>query len=88
MPGGVIMHIGLMDNNDGLDIRRITLQEITLIGTYTYTPVDLRATLQQLHSGALGKLDWIDERPLSEGGAAFKELHAGICGAPKVILRP
>ena len=88
MPGGVIMHIGLMDNNDGLDIRRITLQEITLIGTYTYTPVDLRATLQQLHSGALGKLDWIDERPLSEGGAAFKELHAGTCGAPKVILRP
>ena len=87
MPGGVIMHIGLMDNNDGLDIRRITLQEITLIGTYTYTPVDLRATLQQLHSGALGKLDWIDERPLSEGGAAFKELHAGTCGAPKVILR-
>jgi 2-desacetyl-2-hydroxyethyl bacteriochlorophyllide A dehydrogenase len=88
MPGGVIMHIGLMDNNDGLDIRRITLQEITLIGTYTYTPVDLRATLQQLHSGALGQLDWIDERPLSEGGAAFKELHAGTCGAPKVILRP
>ncbi|HJP05951.1 MAG: galactitol-1-phosphate 5-dehydrogenase [Acidiferrobacteraceae bacterium] len=87
-PGGVIMHIGLLDNDDGLDIRRLTLQEITLIGTYTYTPVDLRATLVQLHSGALGTLDWIDQRPLGEGGAAFKELHAGHCAAPKVILRP
>ena len=82
------MHIGLMDNNDGLDIRRITLQEITFIGTYTYTPVDLRSTLKQLHSGALGKLDWIDERPLAEGATAFKELNSGDCGSPKVILRP
>ena len=88
VPGGVIMHIGLMDNNDGLDIRRITLQEITFIGTYTYTPVDLRNTLEQLHSGALGKLDWIDQRPLAEGASAFKELNSGDCGAPKVILRP
>jgi len=88
VPGGVIMHIGLMDNNDGLDIRRITLQEITFIGTYTYTPVDLRNTLRHLHSGALGKLDWIDERPLAEGAKAFKQLNSGDCGAPKVILRP
>ncbi|HCX88509.1 MAG TPA: galactitol-1-phosphate 5-dehydrogenase [Gammaproteobacteria bacterium] len=86
--GGVVMHIGLMDNDDGVDVRRITLQEITFIGTYTYTPLDLRTTLAQLHAGALGPLDWIEERPLAEGGTAFAELHAGRCGAPKVILRP
>ncbi len=87
-PGGVIMHIGLLDSDESLDIRRITLQEITLIGTYTYTPVDLRATLAKLHSGAFGSLDWIDQRPLDDGPAAFQELHAGKCAAPKVILRP
>ena len=87
-PGGVIMHIGLMDNDGGIDVRRLTLQEITFIGTYTYTPLDLQVTLAQLHEGALGTLDWIDQRPLAEGGAAFQELHAGTCGAPKVILRP
>jgi len=87
-PGGVIMHIGLMDNDGGIDVRRLTLQEITFIGTYTYTPLDLQVTLAQLHEGALGTLDWIDERPLAQGGAAFQELHAGTCGAPKVILRP
>ena len=88
MPGGVVMHIGLMDNDGSLDVRRITLQEITFIGTYTYTPLDLQVTLAQLHEGALGTLDWIDERPLAQGGVAFKELNAGTCGAPKVILRP
>ena len=82
------MHIGLLDSDESLDIRRITLQEITLIGTYTYTPVDLRATLAKLHSGAFGSLDWIDQRPLGDGPAAFQELHAGKCAAPKVILRP
>ena len=30
-PGGVIVHIGLGDANDGLDIRRMTLQEIAFV---------------------------------------------------------
>ena len=34
-PGGVIGHIGLGEGVGGLDIRRMTLQEITFIGTYT-----------------------------------------------------
>ena len=28
------MHIGLLPGSGGLDIRKITLQEITVIGTY------------------------------------------------------
>ncbi len=42
--GGVVVHIGLMDNEGSMDARAMTLREITFIGTYTYTPVDLRAT--------------------------------------------
>ncbi|MEM6306933.1 MAG: alcohol dehydrogenase catalytic domain-containing protein, partial [Pseudomonadota bacterium] len=41
-PGGVIGHIGLGSGEGGLDIRRMTLQEITFIGTYTYTMQDFR----------------------------------------------
>lgn len=85
--GGVIVHIGLMDNEGGLDVRAMTLREITFIGTYTYTPVDLRATLQKLHSGALGTLAWIEQRPLAAGAEAFRELLQGRCAAPKVVLR-
>ncbi len=86
-PGGVIMHIGLLDSAGELDVRKMTLAEITFIGTYTYTMVDLRAALQALHSGGLGALDWIDRRPLSEGATAFHDIDTGRA-APKIILHP
>jgi len=84
--GGVVVHIGLMDNQGSLDARSMTLREITFIGTYTYTPVDLQVTLQKLYRGALGKLDWVERRPLSQGAEAFAELLKGQCAAPKVVL--
>ena len=85
--GGVIVHIGLMDNEGSMDVRSMTLREITFIGTYTYTPVDLRATLLKLHSGALGSLAWIEQRSLAGGAQAFEELLKGSCPAPKIVLR-
>lgn len=87
-PGGVIVHIGLLDNEGSMDMRKITLQEVTLIGTYTYTPVDFRATVKKLHTGPLGGLDWIDQRSLSDGAQAFSDLLEGQCAAPKIILCP
>jgi threonine dehydrogenase-like Zn-dependent dehydrogenase len=82
------MHIGLTDKTGELDARKLTLSEITFIGTYTYTPTDLRAALAKLHSGALGKLDWVEQRPLSEGAKAFGDLMDGRAAAPKIVLRP
>lgn len=87
-PGGIIVHIGLLDNDGGLDLRRMTLHEITCIATYTYTPVDLRATVEKLYSGALGDLAWIEQRPLSEGPVAFDDLLNGRTAAAKIVLRP
>jgi len=81
------VHIGLMDNKGNLDVRSMTLREITFIGTYTYTPVDLRATLRKLHSGALGSLGWVEQRPLSAGAGAFDDLLKGECAAPKIVLQ-
>jgi 2-desacetyl-2-hydroxyethyl bacteriochlorophyllide A dehydrogenase len=85
--GGVIVHAGLMDNKGSMDVRSMTLREITFVGTYTYTPIDLRATLQKLNSGALGTLAWIEQRPIAQGAAAFSDLLQGRCPAPKVVLR-
>ncbi|MEO9825151.1 MAG: alcohol dehydrogenase catalytic domain-containing protein [Paracoccaceae bacterium] len=87
-PGGVIAHVGLGDGEGGLDVRRMTLQEITFIGTYTYTMQDFRDTAQAIFDGRLGSLDWIDTRPLSEGSNAFKALRAGSVAAPKIVLDP
>jgi len=87
-PGGVVMHIGLMDNKPGLDVRKITLAEITFIGTYTYSTLDLEATVNKLASGALGDLKWVETRNLDEGPIAFDDLLNGRSAAPKIVLVP
>ncbi len=87
-PGGVIVHVGLLPGAGGLDIRRITLQEITLIGTYCYTMADFRETVAALAAGRLGALDWFEQRPLADGASAFADIDAGRAGAAKIILRP
>ena len=87
-PGGVIGHVGLGEDTGGLDVRRMTLQEITFIGTYTYTAQDFRDTAQAIYDGRLGALDWCEHRPLSEGFAAFQDLRAGQVAAPKIVLFP
>ena len=87
-PGGIIAHVGLGDNTDGLDVRRITLQEITFIRTYTYTAKDFKDTAEALFTGRLGSLEWIEKRPLSEGKASFRELLGNTVAAPKIVLDP
>jgi len=87
-PGGVVMHIGLQDWASEIDMRKLTLAEITLIGTYTYTTADLRATVAALHDGVFGDLAWVEERPLADGAAAFRDLAAGRSAAAKIVLRP
>jgi L-iditol 2-dehydrogenase len=87
-PGGVICHIGLGSADGGVDVRRLTLQEITFIGTYTYTPQDFRDTGAAIFAGQLGSLDWVETRPLSEGQAAFEDIRNGRTAAPKIILIP
>ena len=86
--GGVIMHIGLQDWASEIDMRRLTLAEITLLGTYTYTTADLRATVAAIHRGAFGNLSWVDVRPLADGAKAFKDLDEGKAASAKVILCP
>jgi 2-desacetyl-2-hydroxyethyl bacteriochlorophyllide A dehydrogenase len=87
-PGGVIVHIGLLDWASEIDMRKLTLSEITLIGTYTYSSADLHATVAALHAGAFGSLAWVEERSLAEGATAFADLDAGRSGSAKILLRP
>ncbi len=87
-PGGVITHIGLGEDLGGIDVRRITLQEVSFIGTYTYTAKDFRDTAKAIFNGRLGSLDWIERRPLSEGNRAFSEIREGKVPSPKIVLGP
>jgi len=87
-PGGVIIHIGLLSSTDGLDIRKLTLQEVTFLGSYCYTHLDFIETVAAMAAGHLGQLDWLEERPLSQGQQAFRDLDAGSVPAAKIVLRP
>lgn len=84
-PGGTIVHVGLQDNDPGLDSRRITLQEIAFIGTYCYTAADFSVALDLLSAGKISRKGWTEIRPLSEGGQGFLDIHAGKA-YPKIIL--
>ncbi|MEM9221933.1 MAG: alcohol dehydrogenase catalytic domain-containing protein [Pseudomonadota bacterium] len=85
-PGGVVVHVGLSDAAPGLDTRRATLQEVAFVGAYTYTAAEFAETLQAMVAGRLGKLDWIEVRPIDEGAAAFKALRDGRVETAKIIL--
>ncbi len=87
-PGGVIIHIGLGESTGGLDIRRMTLHEISFIGSYTYTADDFRQTAQAIFDNRFGEINWIEKRPLSDGSRAFKDMRLGKVAAPKIILIP
>ncbi|MDI9335302.1 MAG: alcohol dehydrogenase catalytic domain-containing protein [Cytophagales bacterium] len=86
--GGVVMHVGLQDWASEIDMRRLTLAEITLLGTYTYTTADLRATVAAIYRGAFGDLAWVDVRPMADGAQAFMDLDQGKAASAKVILTP
>lgn len=86
--GGVMVHVGLQDWASEIDMRKLTLAEITLIGTYTYTMSDLGSTVKALHAGAYGDCAWVEERALSDGAAAFADLHEGRSASAKIVLRP
>jgi len=87
-PGGIFVHIGLMDSRGELDIRKLTLSEIDLIGIYCYTASDMRSAAKALETGLFGKLDWIETRSLIDGAEAFDSLDKGHTGAAKIVLLP
>lgn len=84
-PGGVISHIGLQDNEAGLDTRRITLQQIHFTGSYCYSRNDFADALQLLEDGFITGSGWVEVRGLEAGAQSFVDIHEGKA-PPKIIL--
>jgi threonine dehydrogenase-like Zn-dependent dehydrogenase len=87
-PGGVIVHVGLLPGQEGLDVRKITLQEVVVTGSYCYTAQDFRDVVQALASGRLGALDWTESRALGDAPGAFADIDENRIAAAKLILLP
>jgi L-iditol 2-dehydrogenase len=87
-PGGQIIHIGLLPGHEGFDIRRITLQEISVRGSYCYTESDFRDVVDTLAKQGFGGLGWVQRMPLGSGFHAFQMIDHGNLSAAKIILEP
>ena len=63
------------------------LQEITFIGSYTYTDQDFRDTAHAFER-QFGPLDWTEEKRLRDGQKAFYYIRAGAVASQKDYLEP
>ena len=88
VPGGVIIHVGLTQPAGSFNFKKLTIQEIIIVGTYCYTNKDFKKAIEILTQKKIGSLDWIEYRDLKQGAEAFKQIHHGSCIAPKIILIP
>jgi alcohol dehydrogenase len=86
--GGVVVHLGLEAAEGGIDARRLTRGEVWFLGSYSYTPDDLRSALAKLAAGDLGDLAWVEQRPLREGAAVVATQLRGGDVPTKVVLVP
>ena len=83
--GGTIVHVGLQDNSEGLDTRRITLEEIAFIGSYCYTGADFAEAVALLAEGKISGAGWAETRPLDAGAQSFRDIDGGTA-PPKIVL--
>ena len=81
--GGVIVHIGLGEATGGLDVRRMTLQEITFIGTYTYTAEDFAATAAAIFNGIWARSTGSRNARLPRGMVPFATSAPAVSQPPK-----
>jgi threonine dehydrogenase-like Zn-dependent dehydrogenase len=87
VPGGRVVFIGLHDEESIIPANYLIRQEITVSGTFAYTDDDFKQAIDLLIRGVVQpSVDWLEERPLSEGPVAFAELVDGKAQAAKIVL--
>jgi L-iditol 2-dehydrogenase len=86
-PGGRVVLIGLHDEESVFPANYLIRQEITLAGSFAYTEPDFTEAIDLLARGVVQPSgDWLEERPLGDGPAAFAELVDGRARATKIVL--
>lgn len=88
IPGGRVVFIGLHAEASPLAANYLIRQEITITGSFTYTMDEFKQALDLLSQGVVRpSQDWLEERPLDAGAAAFDELVDGRAATSKIVLR-
>lgn len=87
--GGRVVWIGLHHPDTMVPANHVVRSEITIAGSFAYTPVDFQQAVGILAEGRV-KLDasWLDERPLEACERAFNQLVDDPPAIAKIVLHP
>lgn len=85
-PGGMVVLVGLQGNETTLGFHNVVRGQITLQGSYAYTPEDFEQALAWISSGQAGIGELPTALPLERGPDAFARLVEGPQDQIKVFL--
>ncbi|RME46362.1 MAG: galactitol-1-phosphate 5-dehydrogenase, partial [Chloroflexi bacterium] len=87
--GGHVTWIGNSARIIELDMQSVVTREITVRGSYAFTPKEFAAAVQALAEGRVDVAPLIEKvAPLAEGPTIFRQLASGERDWLKVILEP
>lgn len=86
--GGRVVFSGLHDEVSTIPAADIIRREITVRGSYAYSPANFAHALSLLATGEMRLYPWIVEAPLEDGGVWFERLLNAPGNVAKVLLIP
>ena len=87
-PGGVIGEVGLGADYSNLPMNHVVRQEISLIGSYTYSSAEFGQAVDLLLGGKVTRERWSAGCGLEEAGDVFERLVNGTADYGKYIIHP
>jgi threonine dehydrogenase-like Zn-dependent dehydrogenase len=88
VPGGTVIFSGLHEEESPFPANYVVRQEVRVKGSFAYTPPEFGQAVNLLSRGVVTPSpDWLEERPLADGPAAFSELAGGRSRFAKIVLR-
>jgi 2-desacetyl-2-hydroxyethyl bacteriochlorophyllide A dehydrogenase len=85
---GLVLLSGLHEEVSEMPVAEVIRSEITLQGTFCYTPDNVREAISLLDRGAVSFGSWVIDAPLDEGRAWFERLVGDPGEVAKVLLIP
>lgn len=85
---GTVILSGLHEEASAMPVADIIRREITLHGSFAYSPGNFSEALNQINNRTLRLDPWIVEAPLEDGGQWFERLLSAPGNVAKVLLIP
>jgi len=87
-PGGRIVTVGLGQDQSLLSMNHVVRQEISIVGSYTYTDEDFEQAVRLLSQGKITREHWSTTCGLEEAIGVFAALADGSAAFSKYIVNP